>query len=210
VASLCGVAWQRAMRPEQIVAFVGFALVVAGTPGPSNALLTATGAHVGVVRGLPALVGVAAGMAVLMFVVVVGLGTIILQMPVMLTLIKWAGAAVLLWLAWRIATSPAGGLDRGGRPIGFVGAATFQCINPKSWLACTSAAATFLEPDRGSAYLQAATFALIFALVAFPSCFVWLAFGAVIQRGLRSSRALRMFNIAMGALLAASVVLLIA
>jgi threonine/homoserine/homoserine lactone efflux protein len=72
-----------------------------------------------------------------------------------------------------------------------------------------SAAATFLLADGGSAYLQAATLALIFALVALPSCFVWLAFGAVIQRGLGSSRALRIFNIAIGALLAASLVLLI-
>jgi threonine/homoserine/homoserine lactone efflux protein len=210
VASLYEPAWQWAMRPEQLVAFIGFALVVAGTPGPSNALLTATGATVGVLRGLPALVGVAAGMAVLMFVVGVGLGTIILQTPVILTAIKWAGAAVLLWLARKIVTSPVDGLDHGVRPIGFVGAATFQWINPKSWLACASAAATFLQVDRGSAYVQAATLALIFVLVALPSCFVWLAFGAVVQRPLRSARVRRIFNIAMGALLAASVVLLIA
>src|SRR5438445_13852252 len=108
------------MTPEHALAIFAFSVSAAGTPEPSNALLTATGAHVGVLRGLPALVGVAAGMAVLMFVVVIGLGTMILQMPVILTAIKWAGAAVLLWLAWRIATSPVGGLDRGGRPIGFV------------------------------------------------------------------------------------------
>jgi threonine/homoserine/homoserine lactone efflux protein len=37
----------------------------------------------------------------------------------------------------------------------------------------------------------------------------WLAFGAVLQRFLRSGRALRVFNGAMGALLAASVILFI-
>ena len=51
------------MTPAQILAFVGFAVVLAGTPGPSNTLLTATGANVGVMRGLPALFGVAVGMA---------------------------------------------------------------------------------------------------------------------------------------------------
>jgi threonine/homoserine/homoserine lactone efflux protein len=45
------------MTLEHTLAFLGFSIVVAGTPGPSNALLTATGASVGVRRGLPALVG---------------------------------------------------------------------------------------------------------------------------------------------------------
>jgi threonine/homoserine/homoserine lactone efflux protein len=197
------------MTPDQTLAFVGFAIVVAGTPGPSNAVLTATGAQVGVVRGLPALAGVASGMAVLMFAVAFGLGALILEHPVLLAAVKWTGAAVLVWLAWKIATSGGTGVDRAARPIGFVGAAAFQWINPKSWLACASAAAAFLDPSRGSAPLQAALLALGFALVALPCCFVWLAFGAVVQRALRSERARRAFNGVMGALLVASVVLFI-
>jgi threonine/homoserine/homoserine lactone efflux protein len=94
--------------------------------------------------------------------------------------------------------------------VGFLGAAAFQWINPKSWLVCTSAAATFFDPSIGSAHVQAAQLALIFGLVALPCCFVWLAFGAMVQRALRSERAMRTFNIVMGALLAASVVLLFA
>ena len=197
------------MTPEHALAFLGFSIVVAGTPGPSNAVLTATGANVGVVRGLPALVGVAAGMGVLMFVVAFGLGRIILEGPVLLAAVKWTGAAVLLWLAWKIATSRHTSLDKDARPIGFLGAAAFQWVNPKSWLACTSAAAAFLDQSRGSADVQAATLALIFVLAALPCCFVWLAFGAVVQRALRSERALGTFNVVMGTLLAASVVLFI-
>src|SRR3982075_4274194 len=93
------------MTIEQAVAFIVFSAVAAGTPGPSNALLTATGANVGVVRGLPALFGVAAGMGLMMFVVAFGLGSVILDHPLILTAVKWCGAAVLLWLAWKIATA---------------------------------------------------------------------------------------------------------
>jgi threonine/homoserine/homoserine lactone efflux protein len=194
------------MTPEQTLAFLGFAIVVAGTPGPSNAVLTATGAKVGLVRGLPALAGVVAGMAVLMFVTVFGLGTVILEAPWLLTAIRWTGAAVLFWLAWKIAMSRGTGADEDARPIGFLGAAAFQWINPKSWLACTSAAAAFLDQSRGSAHVQAVMLALLFVLAALPCCFVWLAFGAVVQRALRSEPARRMFNLVMGALLVASVV----
>jgi threonine/homoserine/homoserine lactone efflux protein len=197
------------MTPGQTLAFLGFAIVIAGTPGPSNAVLTATGAKVGIVRGLPALAGVAAGMAVLMFVTVFGLGTVILETSWLLTAVRWAGVAVLCWLAWKIATSRGSGADQDARPIGFLGAAAFQWINPKSWLACTSAAAAFLDQSRGSAHVQAAMLALLFALAALPCCFAWLAFGAVVQRTLRSESARRTFNVVMGALLTASVVLLL-
>ena len=51
--------------PAQVTAFVTFSAVVAGTPGPSNALLTAVGAQAGVRRGLPSLLGQVAGMGAL-------------------------------------------------------------------------------------------------------------------------------------------------
>jgi threonine/homoserine/homoserine lactone efflux protein len=198
-----------ALTLEQLVAFVGFSIVVAGTPGPSNAILASTGANVGVIRGLPALAGVAAGMALLMFVVSFGLGALILENPMLVVLIKVTGAGVLLWLAWKIATSDSTSIAHRVRPIGLLGAAAFQWVNPKSWLACTSAAAAFVDQTRGSPPVHAATLAIIFALTALPCCLVWLAFGAVIQRTLRSERAVRSFNIAMAALLTISVGLLL-
>jgi threonine/homoserine/homoserine lactone efflux protein len=197
------------MTFEHALAFFVFSVVAAGTPGPSNALLTATGANVGVLRGLPALLGVASGMGVMMFVVAFGLGSVILDNPLILTGVKWCGAAVLCWLAWKIATAGSPSASAGGKPIGFIGAAAFQWINPKSWLVCASAAATFLDHGAGTALGQSAAFGVTFVLAALPSCFPWLAFGAVLQRFLHSERAFRVFNAVMGALLAASVIFFI-
>ena len=261
------------MGTEQALAFFLFALVAAGTPGPSNTLLTATGARVGVIRGLPVLLGTVAGMGLLMFIVALGLGAVLLENPAVLTIVKWCGVAFLLWLAWKIASAPApaptlgddasdprrgpdavgelkfahtedadGGLtsaadgahlasrptlagpvdparssgaaaDRGvaltGQPVGPLGAAAFQWVNPKAWLVCASAVATFLghTPGSGNAPAQAAGFTLIFITAMLLSTFPWLAFGAVLQRYLRSPGAVRVFNITMGALLALSVLL---
>jgi threonine/homoserine/homoserine lactone efflux protein len=196
------------MTLEQAIAFFIFSVAAAGTPGPSNALLTATGANVGVRRGLPCLFGVAIGMGLMMFVVAFGLGSVILRSPAVLEGVKWGGAAVLCWLAWRIATAGRASAAVSGPPVGFLGAAAFQWINPKSWLVCASAAATFLEEGANGALAQSAAFGLTFMLASLPSCFPWLAFGAVLHRFLRSERALRVFNAAMGALLAASVLLI--
>jgi len=197
------------MTLEQATAFVAFSVAAAGTPGPSNVLLTATGAQVGVLRGLPCLLGVALGMALLMFIVAFGLGSVILTNPLVLKGVKWCGAVVLCWLAWRIATARRVSAATGDKPVGLVGAAAFQWVNPKSWLVCASAAATFLDERAGSALGQSAALGLLFFLACLPSCLPWLAFGAVLQRVLRSERAFRLFNGAMGALLAASVILFI-
>jgi len=144
----------------------------------------------------------------MMFLVAFGLGSVILHHPAVLEGVKWCGAAVLGWLACKIATAGRGGAAAVGPPVGFVGAAAFQWINPKSWLVCASAAATFLDEGAGSALGQSAAFGLTFVLASLPSCFPWLAFGAVLHRFLRSERARRTFNAAMGALLAASVLLI--
>ena len=197
------------MTRDQIVAFALFSVVAAGTPGPSNALLTATGARVGVLRGLPALLGVALGMGTMMFLVALGLGAVILESPIVLTVARWCGAAFLLWLAWKIATAGPAGPAAQGRPIGLVGAAAFQWVNPKAWLVCASAAATFLDRGAEGALGQSAALGLTFVLATLPSCLPWLAFGAVLQRTLRSERAARLFNVAMGVLLAASVIVFV-
>jgi threonine/homoserine/homoserine lactone efflux protein len=197
------------MTPEQAVAFLLFAVVAAGTPGPSNLLLTAAGAQVGVLRGLPCLLGVTLGMGVMLFVVALGLGSVVLTNPTVLRVLNWLGAAFLLWLAWTIAR--AGGTDQSvvRRPVGFVGAAAFQWVNPKSWLVCASAASTYLHAEPGSALAQALTFGALFVVASLPACFVWLAFGAAAQRLLRTERARRTFNVAMGVLLAGSIALLV-
>ncbi len=197
------------MTAEQSVAFVLFAVVAAITPGPSNILLTSIGANVGVRRGLPCLFGVTLGMGFMLFVVAFGLGSLVLESPFVLRVLKWAGAGFLLWLAWKIATAGRGHATTGQDVVGFWGAAAFQWVNPKSWLISASAVGTFLNADAGGAFGQSSHLGVLFALAALPSCFVWLAFGATVQRFLHTERAARAFNIAMGVVLAASVVLVI-
>jgi threonine/homoserine/homoserine lactone efflux protein len=197
------------MTLEQGITFFAFSVAAAGTPGPSNVLLTATGANVGVLRGLPALLGVAIGMALMMFIVAFGLGSVILHNLFILKGVKWCGAVVLWWFAWKVATARRSGAATGGKPVGLIGATAFQWVNPKSWLVCASAAATFLHEGAGSALGQSAALGLLFFLAVLPSCLPWLAFGAVLQRVLRSEHAFRLFNVVMGGLLAASVILFI-
>lgn len=197
------------MSLEQALAFYLFAVVAAVTPGPSNVMLTATGAQAGVVRGLPCLLGVAAGMGLLIFGVAMGFAGLVIGHPIVLRALNLVGAGFLIWLAYKIATAPAGGeAATEQKPVGFGEAALFQWVNPKSWLVGASAAGAYLKTDAG-ALVQALSFAALFVAAALPSGFLWLVFGAAMQRLLKSPAAWRGFNIAMGVALALSIALIL-
>ena len=198
----------RILPPDQILAFFTFAVVAAVTPGPSNVLVMAAGAHVGLWRGLHCLAGVVVGMALLMGVAVLGLGSLVEAYPWWTAGLKWCGSAFLLWMAWRIATAPPMRTGSDPDPVGFWRALAFQWINPKSWIVSASAAGTFAAGGSASAGERALTLAAIFPLAAAPSCGLWLAFGAAVRRWLANERASRAFNVTMGVLLALSVVLI--
>lgn len=196
------------MTLEQTLPFLIFSLVAAITPGPSNVMITATGSAAGIVRGLPCVVGAAAGMASLLFTAALGLGQLILGHPEILRVMNWCGAAFLLWLAWKIANAGRAGEAGSTQPVGFFGAAFFQWVNPKGWLVAVGAAGTYLQPDAGSQLLQALVFAGLFFSVALPSGFVWLVLGASMQGLLRDERSAKVFNTVMALALAASVVMI--
>jgi threonine/homoserine/homoserine lactone efflux protein len=194
--------------PAQAIAIMTFSAVVAGTPGPSNALLTAVGARVGVRRGLPSLLGQVTGVGAMLFAIILGLGNVLLAHPLALQVLKWGGAAMLCWMACLIAT--AGHAARAtSAPAGFLAMAAFQWVNPKGWLIGVAAITTFLDRRDGSALTQAVIFAILFTLAALPSCLPWLAFGAALERFLRTPRARRVLNSVMAALLAASTIPLV-
>jgi len=195
-------------HPAWLIAFAAFSAVVAGTPGPSNALLTAVGARAGIRRGLASLLGQVTGMGAMLFAITLGLGGVLLAHPLALQVLKWGGAAMLCWMAWRIAT--AGHAERAtNAPAGFLGMAAFQWVNPKGWLIGVAAIVTFLDRRTGGALAQAFIFAVLFTLAALPSCLPWLAFGAALQRFLLTPRAQRVLNGAMAVLLTSSTILLV-
>lgn len=195
------------MSLEPILAYFVFAIVTSITPGPNNVMLAATGANVGVWRGLPHMFGISFGFGVMLFLLTVGMGTALTGNATLMLGLKVAGIAVLLYLAWRIATAGRTASGERERPIGFLGAVAFQWVNPKAWL-IAAGSVSFLQPDIAP-ILQAAFFGLTFVVLGTPCMLVWLGFGAAMQYVLRTDGALRAFNIAMGALLAASVILLV-
>ena len=75
----------------------GFAFAMAGTPGPNNTMVTASGANYGFRRTLPVATGMAIGVAVIIFTVAAAGGAVVSEPSLHLAL-KWVGIVYLLWL----------------------------------------------------------------------------------------------------------------
>jgi threonine/homoserine/homoserine lactone efflux protein len=196
------------MTFDQATAFFLFSVVAAITPGPSNTMIVATGSAWGLWRGLPCALGSAVGMGMLLFASALGLGQLIIAQPTLIKALNWGGAAFLLWLSWKIATAGRAQETPGAEPVGFLGAAAFQWINPKGWLVAVSAAGTYLQAGSETVLLQAAIFGALFFAAALPSGLVWLVLGASIRTLLRDARHARIFNIVMAITLALSVLMI--
>ena len=88
-----------------------FAFVSSVTPGPNNVMLTASGATFGYRRSVPHMLGICLGVVIMVLLIGAGLGKLFEAEPRIYTLLKYVGAAYLIWLAWKIAK--AGGVDQG-------------------------------------------------------------------------------------------------
>lgn len=196
------------MSVQELLAFYVFSVTAAITPGPANILVLSAGLRSGVRGGVRTLAGIVLGMGLLVGASGAGLGAVILAHPAAASGLKWVGAAVLLWLSWKIANAPAMRSQEMPDPVGLGKALLFQWVNPKAWVIAASAAATYGAAAGTSVPLRAALLGGIFMLAAAPSVGLWLVFGAALQRVLSDEKRARVLNKAMGVTLAASVVLL--
>ncbi|MEM6449610.1 MAG: LysE family translocator [Cyanobacteria bacterium P01_D01_bin.105] len=211
------------MTRETLAALCLFSVITSITPGPNNIMLLASGVNFGFRRTLPHTLGISTGLCTLLLSVGLGLGTLLSAFPPLHTVLKVLGSAYMLYLAFQVASShqltsvatPAGQATTHSqpqettlsRPMTFFQAVLFQWVNPKAWVMAVSSMALYTSASRP--YASVLTVAAIFSLLNWPSCSTWAVFGQSLRGFLASRTRLKWFNIAMGLLLAASVVVMI-
>jgi threonine/homoserine/homoserine lactone efflux protein len=192
------------MPQPLLIAFVVFAAVMLFTPGPNNIMLLSSGLTYGFRRTLPHVAGVAIGFSFMVGAMGLGLGAVFIAYPLLQTILKYAGAAYLIWLAAVIAMSGPvrPGQDNQRGPLTFRGAALFQWVNIKGWVIAIGTI---------TAYAAIASFpwniavqAVLILFMGTLSSLTWALFGSSLRPLLTSPRVVRTFNIVMAALLLAS------
>ena len=191
------------------MAFLLFAVVAAITPGPSNVMLTAAGANAGVLGGLPCLFGAATGMGLMLFLVPLGLGSVVLRHPLALKVLNWGGAAFLLWLSWKIATASRVESRSEGKPLGYSGRGDVPVGQPEIVARERERCGNVSERGGGQPHRAGRLPRRALLHGGATERLRMAGPGSQDQHVLHSPRRLRVFNIAMGAVLALSILLIV-
>jgi len=158
---------------DSLLLFAGAALLMVLTPGPNMIYLISRTVCQGRRAGVISLFGVAAGFLVHMFAAALGVAAIFLAVPLAYELLKWVGAAYLLWLAWQ-AVRPGSGSPFEARqlpPDGpsrlFLMGFLTNVLNPKIAVFYLAIFPQFIDPAQGSVLLQSILLGAIQIAVSF-------------------------------------------
>ena len=197
------------MNQDVLIAASLFSFVSSITPGPNNMMMLASGVNFGFRRSVPHWLGICGGFTFMLCAVGLGLHTLLADYPAFYDLLRYAGSAYLIWMAWRLATATATPASQDGdapkseaRPLGVWAAAAFQWVNPKAWVMAVTAMSAYL-PARAQA-IDVVALALLFGVINLPCVACWAGGGAALRRFLQDPLRLRVFNISMALALLAS------
>jgi threonine/homoserine/homoserine lactone efflux protein len=192
------------MSHSLLIAFFIFAAVMYFTPGPNNIMVLSSGLTYGFRPTLPHIAGITVGCAFMVGAAGLGFGTIFVAYPVLQTILKYAGAAYLIYLAVSIAISEpvVPGQDNRRGPMTFWGAVLFQWVNVKGWVMVIGTITAYAGIASFPWNIVIQVVLCLLLGVAAPS--IWALSGSSLRALMTSPRAVRAFNIVMAALLLAS------
>jgi threonine/homoserine/homoserine lactone efflux protein len=195
------------MNHDVLIAASLFSFVSSITPGPNNMMMLASGVNFGFRRSVPHWLGICGGFTFMLCAVGLGLHTLLAEHPALYDILRYAGAAYLVWMAWRLASATAAPADEDApaseaRPLGVLGAAAFQWVNPKAWVMAVTAMSAYLPAQAQP--LDVMALALLFGVINLPCVACWAGGGAALRRFLQDPLRLRIFNISMALALLAS------
>jgi threonine/homoserine/homoserine lactone efflux protein len=158
---------------NDLLLFAGACLLLVLTPGPNMIYLISRSLCQGRMAGVISLLGVVAGFLVHMLAAAVGLSAVFKTVPLAYEILKWAGAAYLMWLAWQAvkpgARSP---FEPRALPVDtprklFTMGFLTNLLNPKVAIFYISFFPQFIDPGRGSVFVQSVTLGLTQTAVSF-------------------------------------------
>ena len=151
--------------------FAAACLALTATPGPDMLLMASRSISQGRASGFATLAGIQAGTYCHALAAALGLSQLFLAVPLAYDVVRYVGAAYLLYLAWQAfrstgtALAPTAGLRR--YPIGSVfrqGLLT-NLLNPKMALFVLALFPQFVQPSAGSVALQIMLLATVLNLI---------------------------------------------
>lgn len=160
------------MPLDLYLAYVLACILIAIIPGPTVTVIVANSLAHGARAGLLNVAGTQLGLALMMMTLVVGLASVIAAMGWIFDWLRYAGAAYLVWLGWKLLRSPEAIAQAGlaERPRGgfFLQGFLVMMANPKALLFFGAFIPQFVDP-RGNYVAQIVLLGLTAMVVALVS-----------------------------------------
>lgn len=158
--------------PSSLGAFALTALIIEITPGPNMGYLAVLSLSRGWRAGVAAVTGVAIGHAIYGVAAALGVAALIDASPLLYEILRWAGVAYMLWLAWEtwssdVEASPdvAASDSHSHARLAFQRGLITNLLNPKAAVFFITVVPNFVRPD-GSVVLQTLILSGIFVAIA--------------------------------------------
>ena len=190
---------------EYLIPLILTCLIVSGTPGPNNIMLTASGRNFGFVKTIPHALGIVAGVQLLIISLSLGLIALFNEYPNIQEILKFIGSCYLVYLAYRIYTSNLSDDKNTPKPITFIESLLFQFVNPKGVMMAISIISIYSNFENFifiDSYKAGVILILLSCLVTnLFSVISWTLIGIFLENLIKSSKAIKIFNISMSSLL---------
>jgi len=193
------------MSFEIWAAFAAASVVLLVIPGPTILLVVSYALGQGWRAALPVAAGVALGDFTAMTLSMLGIGALLAASATVFTMLKWAGAAYLVYLGVKLYR--AGGVPRadprtdGTSVAGMLAHAWLvTALNPKSIIFFVAFLPQFLD-RHGDLVTQMLIFEATFLVLAFTNALGYALIASRARMAFASPRAIRIFNRAGGAML---------
>ena len=172
------------MNWQDFTAFLVLATAMSFSPGPNTTLSTALAANHGLRRAMPFVCAVPVGWGALLALCALGLGALVVAVPLLSWAVKLLGVGYLLWLAFRLAfkTPPvlAGTPTSAGTVVTFWQGAALQFVNIKAWMLALSIVSGWIA-GHADAPLRFAIVLPVMLVFAFASNLVYALVGSLLR-----------------------------
>lgn len=151
--------------------FAAAALALCATPGPDMLLIASRSVSQGKASGFATLAGIQVGTYCHALAAALGLSQLFLAVPVAYDVVRYAGAAYLLYLAWQafrspgVIQAPAAGTRRYPISTVFRQGLLTNLLNPKMALFVLALFPQFVDPAAGSIAMQIMVLATVINLI---------------------------------------------
>jgi len=188
---------------EMTLALVLFLLPLAYSPGPGNMFFAALGGRFGLRASVPATTGYHLATFIVTVAVGLGLSGLARLSPILFDLLRYGGAAYVLWLAWGFLRAGATTDTAEAQKATALDGAILLLLNPKAYLIIALMFTQFLPVSGASDPALVVWITAVFTLNNFLAFTVWTLAGDLLMRRFRSASGARKMNLVFGAMLAA-------